>query len=364
MRRRWEDIRENGNPALQEGRRAIPPGRPWRLEAKADPKNLAMFRDHARLAGEKVRDLFATGQLTPPRSDDPVANGRKGAERLRELLQDPAYRAEFARKTSEAQGGRPMVEVACVVCGKPFTVEASRARRGQGKVCGDECFRAHQRRALAAYNAAHKEVRRLQHNPEYFDQLRALEARGPDALSALGDDEREVVRRFYGLDGGEAWAERAIARHLGRSLTWVRATRLRALEELLGLEETRDPRPSAWTDPVRGEELRAAARAHSTQRRREDPRYRQVQAALRSLPPDAFLILTEEQRRLLGLYYELDEGGERGAPLTQGQIGERLGRPPTWVNCTAQRCVRRLLRGHPAPGEREAADGTAHHRKG
>lgn len=68
-----------------------------------------------------------------------------------------------------------------------------------------------------------------------------LRALGPGVLAGLAPAERQLVRAYYGLDGGEAGApaaerEAELAGRLGLSPPWAAKVRRRAALRLLGRE--------------------------------------------------------------------------------------------------------------------------------
>jgi len=73
----------------------------------------------------------------------------KGHARLAELRADPAWREAFARKVSEARGGR--LKVTCVICGTVFVEPQSHRRK---KTCGPACLTELRRRTTAERRAA------------------------------------------------------------------------------------------------------------------------------------------------------------------------------------------------------------------
>jgi ribosome-binding protein aMBF1 (putative translation factor) len=97
-------------------------------------------------ANEVLRERKAAGLHTPAGwgSRDPREVSARGHEKLAELRNDPEWRAAFARKVSEARGGR--LKVTCVVCGKVFAEPQSHKGR---KTCSPECFGILRRRMVA-----------------------------------------------------------------------------------------------------------------------------------------------------------------------------------------------------------------------
>src|SRR5205814_9084865 len=109
--------------------RAMPPeersararGRTWRLEARLDPRNVAVHRRAMARAQEAAARLRAEGRRW---WRDPREIAALGRERLRELLADPDWKAAWSAKISAAHGGR--TPVACIACGNPFVSTTGR----------------------------------------------------------------------------------------------------------------------------------------------------------------------------------------------------------------------------------------------
>lgn len=126
-------------------------GRRLRLEQRLDPQVQAARRAALARANEVLAERRADGSYRSPGwgGRDPKVVSAQGHERLRELRQDPEWRAAFARRVSEARGGR--LQVTCVVCGKTFNEPHSHRRR---KTCSVECREVLRRRANAERQAA------------------------------------------------------------------------------------------------------------------------------------------------------------------------------------------------------------------
>ncbi len=165
IRRQEADVRKQ-TPAFAEFRAAgdrarseltpeqrSPKGRRLRLQQRLSPKVQAARRAALARANEVLRQRKEAGLHTPAgwSGRDPKAISAKGHARLAELRTDPAWRDAFARKVSEARGGR--LQVTCVVCGVVFTEPHSHRRR---KTCSPACLtmlrasRAAGRQAAAA----------------------------------------------------------------------------------------------------------------------------------------------------------------------------------------------------------------------
>jgi hypothetical protein len=133
-------------------RAALPPeqrsnrGRRLRLQQRLDPKVQAARRASLERANEVLRQRKASGLHTPAGwgDRDPREVSARGHEKLAELRQNPEWRADFARKVSEARGGR--LKVTCVVCGTVFSEPQSHKGR---KTCSPGCFAILRRRLVA-----------------------------------------------------------------------------------------------------------------------------------------------------------------------------------------------------------------------
>lgn len=114
-------------------------GRRLRLQQRLDPAVQAARRASLERANEVLRQRKAAGLHKPAGwgNRDPKEVSARGHQRLAELRQDPEWRAGFARKVSEARGGR--LKVTCVVCGTVFAEPQSHKGR---KTCSPECFTA------------------------------------------------------------------------------------------------------------------------------------------------------------------------------------------------------------------------------
>ncbi len=125
-------------------------GRRLRLEQRLDPKTQAARRAALARANEVLRQRKEAGLHQPAgwSGRDPKEVSAKGHARLSELRADPAWREAFARKVSEARGGR--LQVTCVVCGTTFTEPQSHRRR---QTCGTACLAVLRRRQAARRQA-------------------------------------------------------------------------------------------------------------------------------------------------------------------------------------------------------------------
>jgi ribosome-binding protein aMBF1 (putative translation factor) len=126
-----------------EERSAWSSGRTARLEERLDPARRTANRSNLGKANAVLTSLRAAGLHREHGfgDRDPKEVSARGHARLAELRADPTWRAEFARKVSEARGGR--LHVTCVVCGKEFAEPWSKRTR---KTCGPVCRRELSRR--------------------------------------------------------------------------------------------------------------------------------------------------------------------------------------------------------------------------
>ena len=241
-----ERIGQLARSVSREERSARMKGRTLRLEARLDPAWQQSVKEAARRSGATRKPRYASGALRMPHGDPSVA-GRKGAERRRELLRDPAYRAALAKKISDGRGGR--VETSCTVCGATFRIPRSWIGLGQGKVCGSECKREWE-----------LQRRRVGGHP-YREIAARLAAVDPARLEALPAPMPLAVRLYYGLVDGRPWTQRAIAKHLGLPFGVVRRWLLGpAVLRLLGLPPALREQTATATCAVCGQPLERAAR--------------------------------------------------------------------------------------------------------
>jgi ribosome-binding protein aMBF1 (putative translation factor) len=141
----------NFQSAAQQAQAAISPeersawsrGRKARLEERLDPARRAANTANLSKANAELeaRRKAGTHREAGFGSRDPKEISALGHARIAELRNDPAWRAEFARKVSVARGGR--LHVTCVVCGTTFAEPWSKKTR---KTCGPECRRELSRR--------------------------------------------------------------------------------------------------------------------------------------------------------------------------------------------------------------------------
>lgn len=136
----WPAAAERLRAQTPQQRSAQARGRPRPLEARLDPANRQSWTASSRRGGERMRQLWASGERQRPQ---PARTGwQKARARWLALLEDPAYRAEFKRKISAARAGR--VEVPCATCGRPFAV-ARHLATAERRFCGTACLRELQR---------------------------------------------------------------------------------------------------------------------------------------------------------------------------------------------------------------------------
>ena len=163
-RRRREGEARKETPAYarfvaagERARASLPPeqrsprGRRLRLEQRLNPRVQAARRSALERANEVLRQRKEAGLYRPVGwgGRDPKEVSARGHARLAELRADPAWREAFARKVSEARGGR--LKVTCVVCGTVFTEPQSHRRK---KTCSPACLKELRRRLTAERQAA------------------------------------------------------------------------------------------------------------------------------------------------------------------------------------------------------------------
>jgi ribosome-binding protein aMBF1 (putative translation factor) len=121
-------------------------GRRARLEERLDPARRAANEANLTKANEVLRERRRAGlhREVGFGDRDPKEISALGRARIAELRADPAWREAFARKVSEARGGR--LQVTCIVCGKTFPEPWSKKTR---KTCGAECRRELSRQTAA-----------------------------------------------------------------------------------------------------------------------------------------------------------------------------------------------------------------------
>jgi ribosome-binding protein aMBF1 (putative translation factor) len=118
-------------------------GRRARLEERLDPARRAANEANLNKANAILQERRRAGlhHEVGFGDRDPKVISALGHARIAELRADPAWREAFARKVSEARGGR--LHVTCVVCGKTFPEPWSKKTR---KTCGPDCRRELARR--------------------------------------------------------------------------------------------------------------------------------------------------------------------------------------------------------------------------
>lgn len=152
---------------------------------------------------------------------------------LQERLADPVWKAEWARKVSAGRGGRTEVTRTCVICSQTFTIAATLARRGEGKVCGAACGRARRAQVLREHHPAKRpawaaekraaSIMQWQGSARYQGIAARLRALDEAAFARLPERERQAVRLYYGLVEQEAgpFTHQVIGARLGVSRSRV-----------------------------------------------------------------------------------------------------------------------------------------------
>jgi hypothetical protein len=126
-------------------------GRTWPLEARRDPRTTRTGAANAARLRTWTLEQQAAGRWRRPQPRDPAEALARARARWRQLIADPAYRAAFARRMSEAKGGR--VLVACATCGRRFELRPSVAAAGRRRFCGRRCYRVFLRWHLRSVGA-------------------------------------------------------------------------------------------------------------------------------------------------------------------------------------------------------------------
>lgn len=204
--------RERFRAMTPEARSALSRGRRWRLEGRRDPRNRQLRQAAGARAVQKVRDLVAAGAWRSRPFPDPRAANRKGNARRSALLQDPDYRARFSRRLSAAKGGR--APLTCVVCEAQFAPPPYR------KTCSRECERARRQEVSRSRPRDRDRIREAARRrggqaAAYEATLARLRALEPAAFERLPSRDRELVRRYYGLDDGRPRTQRELREHSG-----------------------------------------------------------------------------------------------------------------------------------------------------
>lgn len=226
----------------------------WRAEAKHDPHNQAVQRAASQRGAETTRAAIAAGTWQPPTGRDPEAALVVGRAHLRELHADREWQARFRQRVSEGRGGRTEVVRACVICGKAFTIAATLAQRGEGKVCSPACARERRAQVLREHHSAKRPdvsstrcrtgLERWRDNDAYRGITARLRSLPPQAFGALSERERLVVRLYYGLEEASEgpYTHRDIGVRLGLSRSRASQLRQAGLARLLGAGVTGDER--------------------------------------------------------------------------------------------------------------------------
>jgi len=203
-------------------------GRKMRLEARLDPNNQQARREAARRVGDLLHERYAAGELGAPQPRDVRAASKKGNDRRREHLRDPAYRAQFTRKISAARGHRQFI---CDNCGAVFI----RTPTWSGsRVCSEVCLQERKRQTTRTLRpSARPEARakisaavrqRGARGAQYVRIIEGLRSLDAAAFAGLSGRERAIVRYYYGLDGARPWALSELMRQF--NLTEYRVTRV------------------------------------------------------------------------------------------------------------------------------------------
>ena len=174
---------------------------------------------------------------------------------------------------------RRTVSMACAICGAAVERQPGALRDRVQTTCGPVCRRELRRRVLAARPPldratrirAGEAFRQKLASPEFRQQWEAnqraakrrrgrphadaLRALPPEAFAVLEERERELVRRYYGLDGSAPETQRALATRFRMTGRHVRDRLEASLSRLLAVESNAQL-PDGTTHGSRGGALR------------------------------------------------------------------------------------------------------------
>ena len=204
-------------------------------EARLDPAVRARWEAHGRRLVAWNAQARADGrEVSVRRGRDATA---QAVARWKELLADPKYKAAHVEKIRKTRQRRVFT---CKECGSSFV----RSANWKGwRVCSPACHKAWKsRRAGATRPSSRPEVRarvmaerrqRAAREDDYDALVLGLRALAVEHFAALSPRARDVVRRYYGLDGPPE-SQQAIADSLGIVRESVRdMLRSRAVRGLL-----------------------------------------------------------------------------------------------------------------------------------
>lgn len=145
---------------------------------------------------------------------------------------------------------RKPIPVVCAICGKAFSLKASRAARRERHTCGQECHRELLRRD-GLQRASETELRKHfvhGNSVRWCRQKRAVAMRlrdlEPSAFAVLSERDQEIIRRYYGLGGEGEHTQRELAQRFGLTHEAVHGRLRRGVARVFepGINVTRDPR--------------------------------------------------------------------------------------------------------------------------
>lgn len=193
---------------------------------------------------QAIRRVTGSRVLTPYQDHRRFAN--LSAEERSAQVRGRSVRLETRRALAEAK--QRQVAVACAICGKTFTVKASRAARLERHTCSQECHRELLRRDgvqgastdAVKRNLARGTVARWERRKAAIAaRIQALEQGMVDSLPLR---DRTIVETYYGLGGTAEQTQIDIAKKLGVSSKTVHRRLRAAVTRLLG--------PDAFADGV------------------------------------------------------------------------------------------------------------------
>lgn len=152
-----------------------------RLEQRLDPRFVSEREKALKAAREAVQKYKKEGRLkgNPRWPGPPKEAGQRGRLKWKQLLQDPEYKATWAKKISEAHGGQE--EVICVICGIVFRAPRWLHRR----VCSTPCLLELRRQNALKNNVAKRAEVRVKLSKKARDRQYVRDIRGRFVAKSL-----------------------------------------------------------------------------------------------------------------------------------------------------------------------------------
>jgi len=145
--------------------------------------------------------------------------------RVRDLMSDPAWKERWRQRVAEGHGKRPPVRVTCAICGTEFDVPAAVVAAGRGKTCSRACANESRRRSGKAnrppdgLETRAKKQTAVRNHVLQSDAFRTMAARlallDSAAFDSLPERDREIVRRYDGLDPYQPQSQEEIGQLFG-----------------------------------------------------------------------------------------------------------------------------------------------------